>query len=273
MRKFAAFIVLSLALVPPGARADAIYNFDGGPATAAGSVDVTLDWTNAAGPKSVKLTVPVAVGDTRDVIRNNVQAALKANAAVAADWTFAPDSAGLGKVYWTDGTPGAGVALTGAIIVPTPGKSPTGKLTISGGFTTAFANPPLNNWFLVTGIGTPGDAISVTLATPGDTNYANLQTFSLASYAGLNGDQIDQQLASLINQSGLGFSASIVNSEVFVSGINTQLGADMLISDAGDLQVTSAASVPEPGTAALLLSVAGLVLVRLFRRTTALRKN
>ncbi|HEY6377334.1 MAG TPA: hypothetical protein VIX90_17575 [Edaphobacter sp.] len=239
MFRLTALVVLGLSLVPSEAKADAIYNFDGGPAKTAGSVDVTLTWTNKTGTVTVPLTVPVPVGATRDVIRTAVETALNTNASVKADWTFKPDDAGFGKVYWTQGTPGAGVTLVAATIVPTPAKGPTGKLTISGGFTTASLNTPPQNWFAVTGTGTADDAISVTLATPGDTDYADLQEFSLASYAGLNGNQIDEELAALINGSGFGFDATVIGSQVFVSGINTELGADMLISDAGGLQVES----------------------------------
>jgi hypothetical protein len=260
MFRLVTLLVVGLSLMSSRAKADAIYNFDGGPAKTAGSLDVTLTWTNAKGPVTVTITVPVAVGDKRDAIRTAVETALNANAKVAADWTFAPDDAGLGKVFWTDGTPKAGVTLTAATIVPTPAKAPTGKLTISGGFTTAFANPPLHDWFAVTGTGGVNDTTSVTLAMPDDVNYADLQTFSLSSYAGLDGDQIDQQLAALINQSGFGFGADVFNSEVFLSGINTKLGADILISDAGNLQVASGVSaVPEPGAGVLLVS--GVVLL------------
>ncbi len=266
MFRLTALVVLGLSLVPSEAKADAIYNFDGGPAKTAGSVDVTLSWTNKAGkPLSVLITVPVAVGAGRDVIRTAVESALNTNATVKADWTFAPDSAGLGKVYWTQGTPGVGVTLVAATIVPTPAKGPTGKLTISGGFTTASINTPPQNWFAVTGTGTADDAISVTLATPGDTEYADLQEFSLASYDGLDGDQIDEELAALINGSGFGFDATVIGSQVFLSGINTELGADMLISDAGDLQVESGVSaVPEPGTGVLFAS--GIALLLLWKR-------
>jgi hypothetical protein len=106
--------------------------------------------------------------------------------------------------------------------------------------------------------------ISVTVTTPADVNYANLQTFSLSSYAGLDGDTIDQQLAALINKSSFGFTATIVNSQVFLSGINTELGADMLISDAGNLQVESGFStVPAPvvgsGLPGLIAACGGLL--------------
>jgi len=119
------------------------YAFTEGPATQTvnGTIMLTLSWKLANGTAKTA-TVPITIppGTTRTAAAGLAVTALNANTTIAADWTFAASSHGLGKAQTAEGTPTAkgtvacdpGVANDGTI-PPAPATIPVTGLGFSGG--------------------------------------------------------------------------------------------------------------------------------------------
>ena len=271
--------LVAVSLFPSAANAQrGAFQVDDGPATSAGKLDVRLDWTRGGMAKSVPTTIAVAKDDTRATILGKIRDFYTGNADAMAAWDFsaAADNNNT-KIADFTFTEKVGTTFSGAFEgwqkkdKATDMSAGLGKLQIGQIMLFDLYGDP----------GRAGDTLDVNLsqfASP--PSLADINSFSLASYAGLSANDAEVALANMIGAFP-GYSAEVINQgtsfqSVRVSGLSAELSLHVVVGSldpefdpptlTGGVLLTQ---IPEPSTIALLFG--GIMALGVARRLRLIR--
>jgi len=229
------------------------WTITGGAATSGGTVEYSMTWVSNAtkSPVTVKISVDINTGDSRENIVDALIDKAKNNPQLANDFTIEKKGAFGFDGLWVDFAPKSkDVQISSGSYT---NKGSAGSCVKGLGFGVGGSGDPPPSYVDIFGTtGASDDLLTVFLARPSIDPDPVFVQFSLASYDGLTPFRVASGLASLIDADP-DFSATANGVRITIEGADSFFGANVLSQGSDSLCADCTTTTPEPDSGRMLV--------------------